>query len=273
MATYVIGDIQGCFIELKTLLKEISFDPHKDQLWCVGDLVNRGPLSLEVLLHLQQYGDAVKIILGNHDLYLLGVYYEAWPATPSATLLPILQYDDAEMLMDWLRNQPLVFHSDDKKHWMIHAGLYPLWTLEEAKEYAHIVEKHLRSHNPYPVLAAMYGNKPNRWSDDLKGDERTRFIINALTRMRYVDQEARLDLHCKESPDDAPENLMPWYEHPRLLIPDDVTLYFGHWASLNIQKPKDNIIALDTGCVWGEHLTAYRIDDGQFFSVKSQQRD
>ena len=270
MATYVIGDVQGCYRSLQALLEKINFS-NRDTLWFVGDLVNRGHQSLETLDFIMSLEDQAVSILGNHDLYLLALHYKAWPPRPLHTLNTILQHPQVDRYVEWLKRLPLVHVDRDKQCAMIHAGLYPLWTLEQAETLGKEVSAHLQNDRCISLLEAMYGNTPNRWTDDMPEHGRCRFIVNAMTRMRYVDETGRLDLHHKEAPQYSPEALYPWFEHPKLQIPRGMTLCFGHWASLGGKSTHAQVIATDTGCVWGEQLSAYCIETKTFISIPSQE--
>jgi bis(5'-nucleosyl)-tetraphosphatase (symmetrical) len=271
MSTYVIGDVQGCYQSLQKLLEKIDFSNNTDKLWFVGDLVNRGPQSLQVLEFVSGLGNKAISLLGNHDFYLLALYYRAWPARPAHTLGPLLNSPKIDHYIEWLLHCPLV-HIDEAKHCaMIHAGLYPLWTLEQAKTLADSVSHRLQSGDCRSLLENMYGNCPNIWSGDLTEPGRTRLIVNALTRMRYLHQDGRLDLHHKGTLHDAPGELIPWFQHKRLVLPDKMTLCFGHWASLEGECPHAQIQAVDTGCVWGKALSAYCVESAKRFSVPCQE--
>ena len=271
MATYVIGDVQGCYPSLQKLLEKIDFSSNNDTLWFVGDLVNRGPQSLEVLDFIVGLGKQAISLLGNHDLYLLALHYRAWPARPAHTLNPLLNHPKIDQYIEWLLQCPLVHIDFSKNCAMIHAGLYPLWTLEQAKDLADMVSQRLQSGQCQAILEHMYGNSPNVWSDDLTEPGRSRFIVNALTRMRYLHQNGRLDLHHKGTLHDTPGELTPWFAHQDLKPPEGMTLCFGHWASLEGQCPHPQVQAVDTGCVWGKTLSAYCVETGELNSVPSQE--
>lgn len=266
MATYAIGDIQGCYEPLQRLLDLIRFDPAHDQLWLAGDLVNRGPQSLDVLRWAHALGDRVVTVLGNHDLHLLARYHGSDRKSRNDTLDDVLQAPDCDDLMDWLRQQPLVHHDENANWCMVHAGLPPRWSARKARKLAAEVEAVLRSDDIRTFLAGMYGNKPDLWQKDLQGIDRWRVIVNYLTRMRFIDANGRLDLESKEGLETAPEGFMPWFEAPERKA-ESTRLIFGHWAALNGEVHRQNLFALDTGCVWGGHLTAMRLDDQQRFSV------
>jgi bis(5'-nucleosyl)-tetraphosphatase (symmetrical) len=263
MATYCIGDIQGCYDELKHLLCIIKYNPNHDHLWFVGDLVNRGPKSLEVLRFVKNSPNT-KVVLGNHDLHLLNVYNKI-VNFEAKHLEQILTAPDAPELIDWLRKQPLIYHDIEHNFVLTHAGIYPNWELEEAIIYAHEVETKLRGENYIDFLKNMYGDKPNIWNNDLKGYHRLRFIVNAFTRMRFCDLQGNLEFTHPGGIDTAPQGFLPWFKIPKRKT-KDIKILFGHWAALQGKTNEPNIFALDTGCVWGESLTTLRLDDEIIFS-------
>jgi len=265
MSTYAIGDVQGCFSALQHLLLLIEFNPEQDVLWFVGDLVNRGPQSLEVLRFVKSLGDRHKIVLGNHDLHLLALAYGVRQAHPSDTLATILSASDKEDLINWLRHRPLLVH--DENYVMTHAGLAPCWTLEQAKKLAQEVEAVLQSTEANLFLKEMYGNQPDHWQDDLSGRQRLRCITNYLTRMRLCYADGRLDLSYKGTLENKPQDLIPWYE-VESRCNKELKIIFGHWAALGGKTNTPNVYALDTGCVWRNCLTAMRLTDEKRFSVK-----
>ena len=261
MRIFAIGDIQGCYESLRRLLDSIQFDPEADQLWSVGDLVNRGPASLRVLQFCRQLGDSFRTVLGNHDLHLLAI--ARGDATPrrNDTLDDILESPDRESLLDWLQRQPLFMHDAGRQVALVHAGVPPQWTLQDTRAHAAEVESVLQSDRATDFFCEMYGNQPDIWDNQLEGPPRWRLITNYLTRMRFCSADGRLDLTHKEGPETAPPGYFPWYslESPVL---SEVRLIFGHWASLQgvIDRPK--LQALDTGCVWGGSLTVAEITAG-----------
>jgi bis(5'-nucleosyl)-tetraphosphatase (symmetrical) len=263
MATYVIGDIQGCFDQLQALLKLCKFDANKDTLWLTGDLVNRGPKSLEVLRFVQALPKCISV-LGNHDLTLLALAYTKLPIKQH-NLNAILDAPDREALLTWLRKCPLLFEDEAFNCVLVHAGFPPQWSTEQAKQYAIEVETCLRGANFALLLENMYGNHPNLWSDQLSGWDRYRFIINALTRLRYCNKDQSLNHSYKGKPALAPPDLLPWFQFP--LKKGNKKILFGHWAALQGQTHVPNIEALDTGCFWGGALTALRLDDGKRMAV------
>lgn len=269
MATYCIGDIQGCFDEFEQLLKIINYDHNHDHLWFVGDLVNRGPKSLEVLRLIKDLPNT-KIVLGNHDLHLLN-FYNKIVDFETSHLEQILTAPDGKKLVEWLKNQPLVYHNLKHNCVLVHAGIYPGWDLANALKYAQEVEKLFRGKDYLDFLKHMYGNKPTIWHDDLKGWKRERFIINAFTRMRFCDLQGNLEFDHAGKIDTAPTGYFPWFKIPWRKT-KNIKIIFGHWAALEGKADETNVYALDTGCVWGGSLTAFRIEDNAKFSYLSQQK-
>ncbi|MBD2781018.1 bis(5'-nucleosyl)-tetraphosphatase (symmetrical) ApaH [Xenorhabdus szentirmaii] len=264
MATYLIGDIHGCYRELRALLEQVNFNPNEDKLWLTGDLVARGPDSLAVLRYIKQLGSAVKLVLGNHDLHLLAVYAKISRNKPKDLLDELLTAPDVDELINWLRKQPMLQIDHESKLIMAHAGLTPQWDLETAQACAHEVEAILRS-DSYPLfLNKMYGDMPNNWAPELTGLARLRYSTNVMTRMRYCFPNGQLDMLCKSKPANAPAPLVPWFNLPRK-IPGDYSIAFGHWAALEGKGTPEGIYALDTGCCWGGKLTMLRWEDKQYF--------
>jgi bis(5'-nucleosyl)-tetraphosphatase (symmetrical) len=271
MSTYVIGDIQGCYKPLRRLLTTVDFHPLRDRLWCVGDLINRGPKSLDTLRYLRDLGSSVTVVLGNHDLHFLAIYYGSGLYRGKDTLQELLDAPDCAELSDWLRHQPLahfdcVEHREGHQNYlMIHAGVAPKWTLEKTLELAAEVELTLQGPNFSEFLDQMYGDTPRRWKEKLVGYERLRCITNYLTRMRFCDERGNLDLQVKEGLIAAPEGFRPWFEFERLT--PETTILFGHWAALEGHTNRAHVYAMDTGCVWGRELSMMRLEDHQLFSV------
>ena len=264
MATYAFGDLQGCFGALQRLLERIDYKPDQDQLWFAGDLVNRGPESLECLRFVRDLGPNAVTVLGNHDLHLLAVFHLGSPLKRSDTLQSVLDAPDANALLSWLGQQPLV-HYDQTNNWcMSHAGLPPQWSAAQAVALSDEVSRALNA-DPVTFFQQMYGNQPDVWQDTLQGADRLRVIVNYLTRMRFIDDQGHMNLTAKEGPETAPEGFRPWFEYPRASA--DTRLLFGHWAALEGQTHQQDIQALDTGCVWGGRLTAMRLEDQALFSV------
>lgn len=266
MSTYAIGDIQGCFPELEALLKKINFNPEWDRLWVAGDLVNRGNQSAEVLRFLRHLGNKHTVVLGNHDLHLLAVADGDQKIRSNDTFQDILDAHDREDLLAWLRLQDLFHYDKELNYCMVHAGLPPQWDLDKTMQCAREVEAILRSKDYPALLSHMYGNKPNVWRDDLKDWDRYRYMTNAFTRMRYCDEQGRLDFSEKGPIGSQPENLTPWFDVANRKS-KDLNIVFGHWAALTGETHHANVHALDTGCSWGYQLTAMRLEDGQRFTT------
>jgi bis(5'-nucleosyl)-tetraphosphatase (symmetrical) len=256
---YAIGDIQGCFEPLRELLRKLHYSADRDELFFVGDLVNRGPQSLEVLRLVKAMGGNARTVLGNHDLHLLAHHYDpARPLRDGDTLQQVLEARDREALLDWLLAQPLLIHDEQHQDLIVHAGLIPQWTPEDAIRNANEALTALRS-KPREFLARMYGNKPDRWDPDMAAAERWRFTINVLTRLRYCRSDGTLDLKLKGAPSKVPAPWRPWFEHASQR-PAGLRVIFGHWSTLGLVQRRD-VLALDTGCVWGGALTAVNLDD------------
>jgi len=266
MSNYSIGDVQGCFKQLIDLLHKIKFDPHHDRLWFTGDLVNRGPESLAVLRFVKHLGDKAIVVLGNHDLHLLAVANQQVPIGKHDTFAEILAAKDCAELCTWLRQQPLLHHDAHLGYTMVHAGLAPQWNLAKAKQCASEVEEVLQSDRYLELLQHLYGNEPNRWDDHLTGFERLRLIINYFTRMRFCKVDGTLDLATKGSVTAPPQDFFPWFNITNRKN-KDLKIIFGHWAALNGETHVPNVFAIDTGCVWGNCLTAMRLKDGERFTV------
>lgn len=273
MATYVIGDIQGCYKPLRRLLKSVDFQPGHDALWCVGDLINRGPKSLDTLRYLRDINDSATIVLGNHDLHFLALYYECTPdfASNRHTLESLLAAPDCGELADWLRHKPLAHYDcltsgpEPRYYLMVHAGVAPQWTLQKTLNLAAEVELALRGKHFRDYLKGMYGDAPSRWKNSLTGADRLRVITNYLTRMRFCDAQGDLNLQIKEAANKAPTGFSPWFEFEQITPAADIL--FGHWAALEGVTGKPHVHALDTGCVWGRELTMMRLEDHKLFSV------
>jgi len=261
MATYAIGDVQGCFASLKGLLEQIAFDLQRDRLWFVGDLVNRGPDSLATLRFVKSLGDGAVCVLGNHDLHLVAVAAGHGELREQDTLHDTLDAPDAVELIDWLRTRPLM-HAENG-YAMVHAGLLPSWTVPRALELAHEVEQKLRAPGYDGVLARMYGNDPDRWKDALRGNERWRVIINAMTRMRVCTVKGVMRLRYKGDGTKLPPGVVPWFAVPGRAS-RATPIIFGHWSALDLVL-EPNVIGLDTGCLWGRKLSALRLEDRRLF--------
>ena len=274
MPRYAIGDVQGCYKALTCLLDKISFDQNRDELWFAGDLVNRGPDSLDCLRLIkslgQNGGHPAKVILGNHDLHLLATYYLKRQPKKKDTFDEIFAAEDCHELMTWLRHQPLMVWDKEHNIAMSHAGYPHIWTTEQALRYNQEVSNELCRGDYEAFFDLMYGNDPALWTEHLSGMMRLRAITNYFTRMRFVKTTGELDFAVKETLEDAPDNYVPWFSLPR---PDETTLIFGHWAALSGKtglkgSNKEQFQALDTGCVWGGSLTAMNIDTKERFACE-----
>ncbi|MFG6415386.1 symmetrical bis(5'-nucleosyl)-tetraphosphatase [Roseateles sp. DC23W] len=256
---YLIGDVQGCCDALERLLQRLDFSPSRDHLWLLGDLVNRGPASLATLRRLIGLGDAATCLLGNHDLHLLAAHHGVRRPNGGDTLDDILAAPDRHALMDWLRHQRLA--AFDAGWLMVHAGVVPSWSRDDVLGLAAEVEAVLRGPALPDFLRAMYGNEPARWSPDLRGVERLRFTVNALTRLRFCTADGEMDFKTKDGAGAAPDGFMPWFDAPGRRTAN-TPIAFGHWSTLGLVN-RPGLLALDTGCVWGGRLTAARVQDGQ----------
>ena len=260
MAFYLIGDVQGCHIALKRLLETIAFSPSRDTLFLLGDLVNRGPDSAGVLRRLMSYGNSAQCVLGNHDLHLLAVAHGVRKPHRKDTVADILAAPDREAMLTWLRGQRMAMQQNvgGQRVLMVHAGVLPSWSADQALSLAAEVEAVLRGPALGDFLHEMYGDEPNAWHDNLSGSARLRVIVNALTRLRFCDAQGRMDFLTKKGADSAPQGYMPWFDVPGRRTAD-VTVAFGHWSTLGwLGRP--DVLALDTGCVWGGCLSALRLE-------------
>jgi bis(5'-nucleosyl)-tetraphosphatase (symmetrical) len=258
MALYAIGDIQGCGAAFDALLRKLKFRRSRDRLWLVGDLVNRGPDSLRVLRRVMGLGRSVTCVLGNHDLHLLATVAGRRELSPADTFAHVLSAPDADDIIDWLRRRPLMHYDPRRKRVLVHAGIPPVWTVQQARERAREVEGLLRGPRWRAALRTMYGNEPAAWSRKLDTQDRRRYTINALTRMRYCDRRGRLDFKESGPPGSQPKGLKPWFDVESRRS-RNVQIVFGHWAALGLMRRAD-VTALDSGCVWGGCLTAVRLD-------------
>lgn len=263
MAVYAVGDIQGCYAELQQLLEQIRFDPAEDRLWLVGDLVNRGPDSLQVLRLVKSLGSSAITVLGNHDLHLLAVSEGTAELHRTDTLDEVLNAPDREELLTWLRQQRLLHAEGD--YVLVHAGLLPQWSVKQASGFAREVENALRGDDYASFLARMYGNAPHTWDDDLDGYKRLRVITNVFTRIRVCTPQGEMEFRFKGEVEKIPEGYVPWFEVPGRKS-RKATVIFGHWSALGLRLAS-NVIALDTGCLWGGPMTAIRLEDRQLFQV------
>lgn len=280
MSTYAIGDLQGCLDPFESLLDRFSFDPAHDRLWLVGDLVNRGPASLAVLRRLMGLGDAVRLVLGNHDLHLLAVAAGARKPGRLDTLDEVLAAPDLADLLEWIRHQPLAVRAGIPDGatgrlvdtLMVHAGALPVWTADDVMARAAEVERALRADDWGDMLRRAFGNEPSAWDERLAGEDRLRFIINALTRLRFCTAEGRIDFDAKDAPGVSggafpapPAGYQAWFDIPSRRT-RDARVVVGHWSTLGVMV-RDDVVALDSGCVWGGTLTAIRLEDRSLFQV------
>ena len=265
MAVYAIGDLQGCYTALRCLLDKLDFDPRADQLWLAGDLVSRGPGSLEVLRFVKQLGDSAVSVLGNHDVSLIAAYYGV--IKPHATLKPVLAAHDCDELIDWLRERPFLHINRSLGFCMAHAGIYPGWSIKQATRYAREIEIPLRGQTTQRWLESVYGDHPMQWSELLTSYKRHRFILNAFTRMRGCEADGSLNFEVRGALEEYANNsLYPWFDLPgRVKLP--YRIVFGHWSALDFYVD-EHVVGLDTGCVWGRKLTAVRLDEGDFQPVQ-----
>lgn len=263
MTTFAIGDVQGCYAEFRQLLDLIRFDRTKDKLWLVGDIVNRGPDSLSVLRYVKALDETAVMVLGNHDLHLLMVAEGCGKMNRNDTLGDILAASDRDELLCWLRRRPLLHINGN--YVMVHAGLLPSWSIGQASQLAKSVENALRGNGFHELCAHMYGNQPDHWDESLEGYERLRVVINAMTRMRVCTPDGKMNFAHKGLEKDIPQGYVAWFEAPGRAS-REATILCGHWSALGL-KITDNVLALDTGCLWGGSLTAIRLDDRKIFQV------
>lgn len=269
MTTYAIGDVQGCHEELVALLEALEFDRARDRVILVGDLVNRGPNSLGVLRLVRDLGDAATTVLGNHDLHLLAVAHGG-RAGRRDTLTGVLAASDCDELLDWLARQPLAWCHEQTGYLFVHAGVPPQWTAEQTLALAAEASALIRGPDGPRFFSRMYGDDPERWTDKLRVQDRTRFVVNCLTRLRYCHADGRLDLRPKGAPGTQAGDVMPWFA-----VPDratrDTSMVFGHWSTLGrVHWPEHRVHGLDTGCVWGGRLTALALETGELIDVPSR---
>lgn len=275
LATYAIGDIQGCFNELCDLLRLIDWQPQQDTLWLAGDLVNRGPQSLDVLRFVKNQGDNIVCVLGNHDLHLLATHDSKKKPRRSDTFVDVLEAKDCEELLQWLRCQPLIHHDPALDFVMVHAGLPSQWGLEESLFQGERLSHALRGSERRNFFTHMYGDQPSAWSENLSPLDQLRFATNAFTRMRFCDVNGALVMGPTGAPDDEHSSLVPWYAVETRQSKSS-RIVFGHWATLQQFtpiKPEHNVFHIDTGCVWGGNLTALRLNDLKWFTVPNRHND
>jgi bis(5'-nucleosyl)-tetraphosphatase (symmetrical) len=262
MATYAIGDIQGCFKSLRRLLDHIAFDARTDRLWLVGDLVNRGPDSLATLRFIKSLGQSVRPVLGNHDLFLLAAAENIVTLRPKDTIQDVLEADDRSALTEWLRRQPL--HQREGQFFMVHAGLLPQWTIDEAATLAKQAEMVLAGPDYRALLRELFQGSTPQWDPALKGMERLVSIVRVFTRLRTTTRDGEMS-SFSGSPDEAPAGFLPWFRIPNRRS-SDATVITGHWAALGLHI-EPNVLAIDSGCVWGRQLTAVRLEDRNIYQV------
>ncbi len=263
--TFAVGDIQGCYDSLRCLLDKAAFNAKHDQLWVVGDLVNRGPQSLATLRYLKDLGKHAKIVLGNHDLHLLAIASGAHKIRKNDTFADVLGAPDRTELLDWLRRQPLLHHDAKLGFTMVHAGIPPGWTLQRAQHLAAEVEQRIQGKKADDFFANMYGAGPRCWDDKLSGNKRLRCIVNYFTRMRFCTAEGKLDLKDKASTESSRPGYLPWFQHSKRRMQRE-KIVFGHWAALQGKAKPKNVYALDTGCAWGGKLTLLQLENKKLFS-------
>jgi len=261
MSTYAIGDIQGCYDPFRRLLDRIAFDPARDTLWIVGDLVNRGPQSLETLRYVRSLGERAVTVLGNHDLHLLVVAAGVRRPHRGDTLDEVLAAPDREELLAWLRSRKLMHAGEG--YALVHAGLLPQWSIARALELAGEFEAALSGPDHAALLQNMYGNSPAAWDEGLTGFDRLRVIVNAMTRLRLCDVQGNMEFSRKDAPVDLPEGYLPWFDIPGRASAD-TAIVCGHWAALGA-RVRDDLLAIDTGCVWGRELSALRLEDRRLY--------
>ena len=270
MATYAVGDIQGCYKELCQLLEKIEFCPDRDRLILLGDLVNRGPDSLSVIRFAMNHRSCVDVVLGNHDLYLIAALEDPGLARSHDTFDDVLKAPDRKQIKKWLCRQPLIIYEPELNILAVHAGIFPLWSLDEALEYAREVEALLQGKCRREFLKNMFGNKPRKWSQSHSNWDRVRFFVNAFTRMRYINRKGKLDFVEMRTLGEQRKKLKPWFDYPGR-VPVEPTIVFGHWSSLGVHI-QPGILAMDSGCYWGRSLSAANLDSQPFkiTQVKSE---
>lgn len=268
MAIYAIGDVQGCYEQLLTLLKQIKFNADKDTLWFAGDIINRGPYSLQTLRFIKSLDANAITVLGNHDLHTLAVANGRGKQGKKDTIKTIFEAPDRDLLLDWLIHRPLMHYDQELNVCMVHAGIHPQWSVEQALDHAREVEAVLQGNKSHEFFHHMYGDKPPKWSDKLDGWDRLRFITNVFTRMRYCDEKGRLALRDKGAPGNQPKGIVPWFMVKKRKTLNN-RIIFGHWSTLT--NPQiENLFPLDTGCLWGGKLTAIKVDEAMSEIIQIQ---
>ena len=273
MPTYAIGDVQGCYQALLSLLDSINFDAGNDRLWFAGDIVNRGPQSLETLHFVRELGETAVTVLGNHDLHTLAVAAGSRTMGKTDTIACLTCPAEREATVEWLRWLPLIHHDKEENFSLVHAGLPPQWEMQQALAYQEEVTEVLRGSQYRLLLDTMYGNQPDYWQENLSAEARLRFIINCLTRIRYCDKDGKLDFATKRAPGTQASSLQPWFTMPDRLSKHH-KIVFGHWATVHLGEINNfsdyNVFPVDTGCCWGGALTALRLEDETWFKVPCQ---
>ncbi len=267
MSIYAIGDLQGCFFSLQSLLDTLNFNKRNDELWFVGDLVNRGKSSLEVLDWCYKHRENIKIVLGNHDLHFLAVALKIKSISTKDTIDPILQHKNLSKFIDWLLSIPLAYGNEE--YLMVHAGIPPSWSSELTKKLSDEITIELNK-NPKNFLKKMYGNFPNKWNKNYNKEDRLRFAINAITRMRTLNKDSSIESSFKQTLNKLPAHLIPWYLFPA--VERNEFIVSGHWSAIGIQS-YENGITLDSGCVWGRKLSAYSFEEKKVISINADPRD
>jgi bis(5'-nucleosyl)-tetraphosphatase (symmetrical) len=270
VAIYIVGDIQGCFLGLQRLLKQVDFSPMNDHLIAVGDLIGRGTQALETLNYLYSLEESFDTVLGNHDLHLLAISAGIRKAKPNDNFDALLASPTLQTHINWLRRKPLALMADPNTL-VTHAGLYPKWSVKKALKVSLEVSEQLQGNNWKAFLANMYGNQPSIWQKSLRGADRLRFIVNAMTRMRFIRNKNELDFNCKTSPELAPDDLTPWFKVANKKLKANQNVVFGHWASLNGKTQLQQIYGLDTGYIWGQEMTLLNLSSGKLYSVTYQE--
>ncbi|CAL4319691.1 Bis(5'-nucleosyl)-tetraphosphatase [symmetrical] [Buchnera aphidicola (Eriosoma grossulariae)] len=265
MSTYFVGDVHGCFYQLQNLLKKVNFNIKQDIIWFTGDLVARGPDSLNVIKLIYSLGIHARVVLGNHDLNLLAVHAGIRKYQISDNFIDLLESSDIDIFINWLRNCPILIVDQNKKILMSHAGIFPYWNISTAIKYANKIEKQLIGPNYIDFLSNIYGDFPDSWNSQLNEIDQLRFSMNVFTRMRYCLMNGKLDFSCKSAPKLKLKNLIPWFLMKNQLFLEDYTVIFGHWSTLRGFKTPKNIISLDTGCCWGNELSMLRWEDQIYF--------
>ena len=268
MATYAIGDVQGCYYSLQDLIKKIPFDSTKDKLWFVGDIVNRGKFSLETLSWCYENQKNIKIVLGNHDLHFLAISFNQRSPNKTDTLNSLLKSKDKNKLAEWVLTWPLIFTND--KAILVHAGIHPCWSVADAYNNSNDTCLHMQS-NPESFFKKMYGNNPNIWNDKGSREEKMRFSINALTRMRCLNKDQSLDFKYNGSLNDLPTHLKPWFSF-KSSFKRDKRIISGHWSAIELHHHSLGV-SIDSACIWGKKLTALCIEDNKTFSVEINKKD